>query len=154
DHRTQVATFGGDGMILTDFAGAYDDARGVAIQADGRIVAAGYVANGPASDEGINYDFALARYNPDRTLDDTFGGDGKVTTDFAGGTDVVNAVAVQRDGRIIAAGFTSAQTVDFALARYNKAGSAERADPPGQRDANHCVTASGADLNAMFGVPE
>jgi uncharacterized delta-60 repeat protein len=99
-------TFDGDGRVVTDF-GAFDAARSVAIQTDGKIVAVG--------DSGE--DFALARYNPNGSLDASFGGDGSVVTDF-GAEDVGNAIAIQVDGKIVAAGFTRSRAEDFALARY------------------------------------
>src|SRR6185295_790748 len=63
----------------------------------------------------------LARYNCDGTLDATFDGDGRVTTDFNSTTDIANCVAIQADGRIVAAGYTSSSGIlaDFALARYD-----------------------------------
>jgi uncharacterized delta-60 repeat protein len=104
-------TFGGDGKVTTDFAGSgsRDEAHAVAIQGDGKIVAAGL-----AVVSGI-FDFALARYNTDGSLDTIFSGDGKVTTDFAGDFDVANGVVIQANGRIVAAGFAGD---DFGLARY------------------------------------
>jgi hypothetical protein len=51
--------FSFDGKATTPIGTSDDYANGVAVQADGRIVAAGYSRN------GYN-DFALARYNPDR----------------------------------------------------------------------------------------
>jgi uncharacterized delta-60 repeat protein len=81
----------------------------VAIQADGKIVAVG-------SDEG---DFALARYNPDGSLDSDFDADGRVTTNL-GGTGTAHSVAIQPNGKIIAGGFVGS---DFALARYIPDGS-------------------------------
>ena len=48
-------------------------------------------------------DFALARYNPNGTLDTSFSGDGKQTTDFGGG-DEANCVAIQANGKIVAVG--------------------------------------------------
>ncbi len=54
------------------------EANGVALQADGKIVVVGADGGGPGSD------FALARYNPNGSLDTSFSGDGKQTTDFAG----------------------------------------------------------------------
>jgi uncharacterized delta-60 repeat protein/uncharacterized repeat protein (TIGR01451 family) len=106
-------TFSGDGKVTTDFAGSADFAWGVAIQANGKIVAAGaMVVSG-------NRDFALARYNADGSLDTTFSGDGKVTTDFAGPFDEARGVAIQANGRIVAAGVTNVSgNNDFALARY------------------------------------
>src|SRR5262249_35454426 len=111
---TMNADFGG-GKFVTDF-GADELANGVAIQTDGKIVAAGFTQ---FSDERgvLTRDFALARYNPDGSLDTTFNSDGKVTTDF-GSNDGANSVAIQADGKIVAAGFGGAQS-GFALARYN-----------------------------------
>ena len=111
---TLDTTFGTDGKVTTDFTGVGDLATAVAIQADGKIVAAG------ATDSGVlGEDFALARYNADGTLDTTFGTDGKVTTDFTGVGDVARAVAIQADGKIVAAGTGSGSP---ELARYDPAG--------------------------------
>jgi uncharacterized delta-60 repeat protein len=104
-------SFGGDGKVTTNFTSRFDAASALAIQADGRIVAAG-------SSGGRR--FALARYNSDGTLDTSFGGDGKVTTDFTSRFDGASALAIQADGRIVAAG--SAGGRRFALARYNADG--------------------------------
>ncbi|MER7466539.1 calcium-binding protein [Streptomyces sp. NPDC097981] len=104
-------TFGTGGTVTTDFGG-FDIAFGVAVQTNGQIVVAGY------SDSGGTFDFALARYNTNGSLDPTFGTGGKVTTDF-GGFDAAFAVALQADGKIVAAGSSdSSGTSDFALARY------------------------------------
>ena len=88
----------------------------MALQANGKIVAVGDAARPSASD------FALARYNPNGSLDTTFSGDGKQTTDF-GGVDVANGVALQGDGKIVAVGQRGGTASDFALARYNPNGS-------------------------------
>jgi uncharacterized delta-60 repeat protein len=92
----------------------------VAIQSDGKIVAAGY------SDASGNYDFALARYNSNGTLDTTFNSSGKVLTDLSGSGsgDFASGVAIQSDGKIVAAGFSDASGTpyDFALVRYNPNG--------------------------------
>ena len=86
----------------------------MALQGDGKIVAVGRAGAG---------DFALARYNPNGSLDTSFSGDGKQTTDF-GGSDAANGVALQGDGKIVAVGRGAAATGDdFALARYNPNGS-------------------------------
>src|SRR6185369_13250141 len=91
---------------------------GVAVQPDGKIVAAGAVQFSASSD------FALARYNTDGTLDGTFGAGGKVTTDFTGGYDFATSVVVQPDGKILAGGNAGmAPFAGFALARYNSDGS-------------------------------
>ena len=67
---------------------------------------------------GGTYEFALARYNTDGTLDTTFGDGGKVTTNF-GVDDLGFSAAIQGDGRILVAGVSvAAGGDDFTLARY------------------------------------
>ena len=85
----------------------------MAIQGDGGIVAAGLA---PVSG---NDEFGLARYNTNGSLDTSFNGSGKVTTDIAGGSDEAFAVAVQPDGKIVAAGTAVISgNNDFDVARY------------------------------------
>ena len=67
-------------------------------------------------------DMALARYNSDGSLDTSFDGDGKVTTDFGSNYDVAYDVAIQSDGKIVATGKSNAVS-NVALARYNADGS-------------------------------
>jgi len=112
------ATFGTGGKVTTDFGGSGEDsASAMIIQADGKIVVSGRAA--PTG----TYDFALARYNSDGSLDATFGAVGKVTTDFGGSSDFGGGVGL-RDGGIVVAGTTNVSgTYDFALARYNSDGS-------------------------------
>src|SRR5262249_22559643 len=86
-------TFGTGGKVTTDFAGA------VAVQADGKLV----VGGGAATSNG-NSAFALARYNSNGALDASFGTGGKVTTDFGGRFGGARSVALQPDGKIVAAG--------------------------------------------------
>jgi uncharacterized delta-60 repeat protein len=107
-------TFSGDGWVRADFGGASAEAAELAIQDDGTIVAAG----GTFSSD-FHSDFALARFRRDGRLDPTFSGDGKVITDF-GHDDDASGVAIQADGKIVAAGKTGRQsgTPDFAVARY------------------------------------
>src|SRR5438046_1292458 len=124
-HAVQAApgdldsTFGSGGRVTTDFAGDSDLARVLAIQADGKLVAAGDTAT-----SFIDSDFALARYNSDGSLDSTFDSDGRVTTVFAGGASVAFALAIQADGKLVVAGDTDTgfTGLDFALARYNANG--------------------------------
>src|SRR5439155_1103104 len=108
-------SFGAGGQVLTDFGGG-DGARALALQADGRIVVAGRSCPSTC-------DFALARYNPDGSLDPSFGSGGGVLTEFAGGGDA-SALAVQSDGKIVVAALSGGGgRQDFALARYNPDGS-------------------------------
>jgi uncharacterized delta-60 repeat protein len=108
------ASFSGDGVATADFGHYADYAQALALQTDGKIVAAGQF---PTSDMYSTNDFALARFNPDGSLDTTFDGDGKVTTNSA--FDRAMGVLVQPDGKIVTAGWAfDGSTGDFALARY------------------------------------
>ena len=106
--------------MLSDFGGS-ESAFGVAVQADGRIVAAG-----PTTwlEAGHPSDFALARYTRSGKLDASFGKSGKVVTDLGGDGDFARAVAMQPDGKILVAGQSDArdQRGDFALLRYTRSG--------------------------------
>ena len=115
------ATFGVGGTVTTDIAGFADEGNSVAIQSDGKIVVAG-TANGGASSGAA--DFAVARYNPDGSLDASFDTDGKVTTDFSGFDDRGNGVAIQGDGSIVVAGTAKPanDTSDFGVVRYDANG--------------------------------
>ena len=85
------------------------------------IVVAGEAINGAATD----IDFALARYNSEGTLDNSFDSDGKLTTDFDGRDDSAISVAIQADGKIVVVGwsYSVATNNDIAMARYNANGS-------------------------------
>ncbi len=85
-------SFSGDGMQTTDFGGD-DLANDVAIQANGKIVAAGIATGGATGN-----DFALTRYNANGSLDTSFAGGGRKRTNF-GGSDSANGVALQGDAR-------------------------------------------------------
>jgi uncharacterized delta-60 repeat protein len=112
-------TFGIGGKVTSSFSGFGDQANAVAIQSDGKILAAGSTRT---NNTDGNTDFALARYNLDGTLDTTFGLGGKVATEFSNVLDVEEArgIALQSDGKIVVAGHRATQQGDsFALARYN-----------------------------------
>ncbi|HYV93476.1 MAG TPA: T9SS type A sorting domain-containing protein [Chitinophagales bacterium] len=111
-------TFDSDGKVTTAIGSDYDGAHSVAIQADGKIVVAG------RSYIGSDNDFALARYNSDGALDNTFDSDGKVTTAIGSDDDGGYSVAIQGNGKIVAAGYSiNNYSPDFALVRYNSDGS-------------------------------
>ncbi|MBE7495933.1 MAG: cadherin-like beta sandwich domain-containing protein [Verrucomicrobiaceae bacterium] len=115
-------SFNSTGKVTTDFGGGWDEALDVAIQGDGRIVVAGQYQHAVSNDY---YRFALARYNSNGSLDTSFNGTGKVTTDVTSGDDYPESLAIQSDGKIIVVGKTGngTSTDDFALARYNSNGS-------------------------------
>ncbi|MFT7775101.1 hypothetical protein [Roseateles sp.] len=132
--------FGKGGKVSTAFgnAGRSDEAQAVAVQPDGKILVAG------SSDQGATgYDFALARYLPDGMLDTGFGRDGRVTTSFGNGTDKAYALLLLPDGRIVVGGDShqGANGSDFALARYNPDGSLDASFGNGGK----VLTAIGSD---------
>jgi uncharacterized delta-60 repeat protein len=130
-------SFSGDGKRRTDFgAGSDDRATGVGLGCDGKIVAVGHRSSGAADD------FALARYNTDGSLDPSFSGDGKQTTDFFGADDRATGVGLERDGKIVAVGKRSSAATDFALARYNANGSL---DPSFSGDGRQTTDFGGSD---------
>jgi uncharacterized delta-60 repeat protein len=112
------ASFGSGGKVLTDLPNGTEKARSLAIQSDGKIVAAGYLNVSPTSPR----EFGVTRYLPDGSIDTQFGSAGTVWTDFAGNSDDwIHDVAIQADGRIVAFGQTGwgpPGTYAFALARY------------------------------------
>jgi len=112
-------SFGDGGIVTTIFpAGSY--ASDVALQSDGKIIAAGTVFVDFIIGESSDTDFALARYNPDGTPDATFGNNGQVATDFLGFEDDAFSILIQPDGKIVAVGSANdpATFYDFAAARY------------------------------------
>src|SRR6476646_6097202 len=125
DDDIQVQRFNADGSLASaspafDYSGAagldqaIDGAGAVAVQANGQAVVGGahFLSTSP---------FGLARVNPDGTLDTGFGSGGVLTTTF-NGNEAVEAVLIQPDGKIIAAGFSENNTTGqsfIALARYN-----------------------------------
>ena len=113
-------TFGVGGKVQTDFPGLAAVASSVVIQPDGKIL----VAGGAFPLFTFLGDFKVVRYNLDGSLDSSFGNGGIVTTSFPGQGSYAFAVALQPDGKIIAAGtdfvnFTNddSSNTDFAVAR-------------------------------------
>jgi uncharacterized delta-60 repeat protein len=112
-------SFGDGGIVTTTFPeGSY--AFDVALQPDGKIIAAGTVFVDFIIGESSDTDFALARYNSDGTPDATFGNGGQVSTDFVGFEDDAFSILIQPDRKIVAVGSANdpATFYDFAAARY------------------------------------
>jgi uncharacterized delta-60 repeat protein len=108
--------------VFTDFGQSFDQALDMTIAPRGKIIAAG------ESDAAGSDDFALARYNRDGSLDQSFGSGGKVLTDFASGSyDQASALARMPDGKLVAVGIggfpLETGNFDGAFARYNRDGS-------------------------------
>ncbi len=108
--------FDGDGIAITDFFGADDYAVGVLALPGNKALALGY-----GRQAGGDYEFALARYNPNGSLDGSFGGDGRVTTPFPGDAYAYAAVRLT-DGSIVVVGERYEEHGDFALAKYRPNG--------------------------------
>lgn len=119
------SSFGTNGKVTTDIYGFADEVNGLAIQNDGKILAAGFCRTSVD-----NQDFCLVRYNQDGSLDTSFGTNGISSLDIRGGNtkdDVAVAVLIQSDGKIVLAGYTDANSSTlpyyFALVRLNTDGS-------------------------------
>lgn len=116
-------TFGTAGRVLTNVNNSNDWVEDLAIQSDGRIVAAGTVTNVVGTPGGFS-DVAVVRYNLNGSLDTGFGVGGKVRTDFGADQDAAFAVAVGSGGRVLVAGFAVTSAGEhFGLVRYNANGS-------------------------------
>ena len=122
----------GVGGIVTLGIGAHDDqATAVAVQSDGRIVVGGDFNN------GLNYDMAVLRFNANGSLDSTFDGNGIATTTAVLGAypDYANAMVIQRDGKIVLAGYTLYANDDTTLVRFDTNGHRDGSfDADGVRD--------------------
>jgi uncharacterized delta-60 repeat protein len=119
-------TFGSGGTFVTpytNFSTGGMVANAVALQADGRIVVAG------TGIDGSDFDFTVARYNTNGSLDTTFGSAGFAFTDIAGDYDFAQDLVIQPDGKLVVAGFptVSFEGTAFAVARYNADGSPDTA---------------------------
>lgn len=121
-------SFGIDGRALAtlDFDASLDGPIDAAIQSDGKIVVAGGTYQSPT---GVNRDMAVARFNPDGTLDSTFNGDGTLFIDVDQGGEYVSSVAVGPDGKIVIAGDTRPKSpcgtdcaTKFVIVRLDSAG--------------------------------
>ena len=121
--------FGTNGQVVTDFGATDDFCHDVALQADGKLVVSGYRdvgAGGPSE-----FEYALARYDADGSLDAAFGSGGKVTTALGTNNDWSVYLTLQTDGKIIIASAFSAMGADLFLARYTSSGSLDTTFNPG-----------------------
>lgn len=108
--------FGANGKAGTTIGSSTDAGRDVAVYGT-QYVVAGYTWN------GSNYDWALARYNNDGTLDTAFGTNGIVTTTFGSGDEYARSVVVSGTQIIVAGYAWNGTNYDIAVARYNSNGS-------------------------------
>jgi len=122
------ASFNNSGIVTTTLGSGSGGGSqtAVAVQPDGKIVIAASVNNDTSY---TNSDFAVLRYQSNGSLDPNFNGTGIVTTSISSRADVVLAVALQPDGKIVVAGHSDSSSdtalpdFDFAMARYHRNGS-------------------------------
>ena len=111
-------TFGTNGRASADFGNAAG-ANATVIQPDGKIIVVGYVSR-----VETQVDVALARFNPNGTIDTSFGNGGKIIIAFSQFNENAFAVALAPDGKIVMAGNIGSQTgtSDFLVARFTQSG--------------------------------
>ena len=118
DGETDMS-FSGDGRQETDF-GADESVQALALQPDGKILAVG------SSDSGSEVDFAMARYNPDGSLDYSFSSDGIDVAAVGNEADFAFAVAIQPGNKILIAGWSMVGNgVDYSVLRLLPDGSVD-----------------------------
>jgi uncharacterized delta-60 repeat protein len=110
------SSFDVDGTLLTDLD-KDDTGNAVLIQPDGKIV-----VGGASTNSGDVSNFSIARYNSNGALDTSFSNDGFLTETF-GSEDQAKAMVLQKDGKLLLAGFSNAADAnDFALLRVTSNG--------------------------------
>jgi uncharacterized delta-60 repeat protein len=138
------------GTVISPLAATNSQVRGLALQSDGKVIAAGTAAGVPS-----NFSVLVARYNADGTLDTAtdstpstnFNTTGFVITPVGTVQDsAANAVALQPDGKIVAAGFAkpdSSNPRGFALVRYTDTGALDTTFNPGGTVPGTVITSFG-----------
>lgn len=110
-------SFGNGGLVVTEISNQKEICEAVAIQPDGKIICVGTTQHDP------NFDIFLVRYDEYGQLDYYFGQGGIVITDINSGHDIVKSLAIQKDGKLIVAGFTySKDNFSMILLRYDTNG--------------------------------
>lgn len=148
---TVNSSFGEGGKVITAFGNLSDTTRtsswinDVALQADGKIVAAGGMV-------GPEFGAALARYHPDGNLDYTFGQSGLVTT--TAGVSAGRGLAIQSDGKIVVAGKGPANGRGFAAARYNTDGSPDTSFGDDGTTTIYFLAEGGEEVNSVVVQPD
>ena len=107
-------SFGQGGLVLTGLSAGDDFGIAMVVLRDGKLLVGGEVSS------DYDMDLAVARYNPDGSLDAGFGSAGWTRTDLDGWDDYAAGIAVQPDGKILLAGTSRS---DFVLVRYTADGS-------------------------------
>lgn len=108
-------SFGTNGKVTTGFGTSTNNGRAVIQLQDGKLLLVG----------NSDYEFAMARYNADGSLDTSFDGDGKLFSAVSADKDFPVSVLQQTDGQLVLAGYITGtgNKTDIAVARYNLDGS-------------------------------
>ncbi|MCZ4496028.1 MAG: hypothetical protein JWM25_611 [Thermoleophilia bacterium] len=130
-----------NGLVQTVIGGGDDYINDLAVQPDGKVVVVGV-------HEGATFDVAVARYNPDGTLDQTFDGpsgtaNGSFTLAVGAGEDVGESVAIQPDGKILIAGHSVAANADPMLLRLTTTGAYDMGFDGASGTANGIIVTPG-----------
>jgi uncharacterized delta-60 repeat protein len=140
-------TFGTGGKVVATLDPAGDGSTAIAFQPDGKIVTAGSVIH-----NNFVVAFVTARFNPDGSLDQTFGTNGSMQTTFGDSAVEGNDGVLQADGKIIVVGFTGAGSYssfnNFALVRFNPDGSLDQSFGAGGKVKSASGIATSAVLQA------
>jgi uncharacterized delta-60 repeat protein len=142
--------FNASGKATLAASNGADNLAAVALQPDGKIVAAGAV-NDVA---GGNVQIGVVRYNADGTPDSTFGTGGLVVTGFQF-RDLANAIALQSDGKILVGGYSatgnsSSYSTRFLVVRYNANGTLDTTFGGG--GTGRVITNIGTGQSAVYGL--
>ena len=157
---TPDASFGNGGLVRTEI-GQFSRPWDMEVQEDGRIVLGGYSGTSSSYSDGLT----LARYEPDGSLDSTFGAGGLVVNE--GVDQIITALDLQADGRLVAATISCLPgTCPFTVVRYETAPTScgngvidggEECDPSASIEPSCCAPtcyfrAAGAICRARTGV--
>ena len=115
------SSFGNNGVATALFLNPtyypYSYCQSLALQPDGKIVAAGTVY---FEENSLGYEnFALARFTPNGTVDNSFNGYGRTMYDYEADC---NAVAITPSGKIVMAGYNTTTNSNFMLLQYKADG--------------------------------
>ncbi len=149
--------FGTDGVLVTDTELSADATPGAALLDDGSLL----VATGVT---GAGKDVMVAKFLPDGTPDTSFGTDGSVVVDRAGGDDTARSLQLQLDGKILIGGTTgSGAAADMAVLRLHASGTVDTGfgtdgwqtiDPAGGADDGFVVLAGTAGQVTIAGTAD
>jgi len=146
--------FGNGGKVITQVGTRGDSARAVAVQADGRIVVAGWTDS-----TGTDANFLVLRYRADGTLDPSFADGGRFVLPIGAGngTDRAHAVAIQNDGKIVVGGTTLSGTSttgqDFAIVRLTPEGTLDAGFGQGGKVVTPMQSHSASDTVYALALP-